>query len=410
VLSQLPTVLLLAASFRSHCSSHGAAAHVTGDQGVQNIFVATEQAHWNVVLLLQLHIVKRRLPVESAEPLAAPALGKRATDAQKQAARQRLLRSMPSRLFPFPQPSADDTGVAKRRKKAAADTGQLLHTTLRKSATVASERLRAWEAAAVDPEAFELLHPGGRPLEIKLCAPWRCLGIRLSNRYDAPCSGCHMRSQRRKARLWQTALNLIALCRGKACDCVMLKCDAHATCGGTCAAAAWSAADALPVDAPPAAARADAADGAQGADALPAPASPAAQDLADAAPNDCSAPACVASHSVPEAALEAAGAAAATSAGRVGSGELPGTAAPAPLPVEAGNDAEIADLLPRVAAPPLAPVPPSRALQPERCTTPPPRTGHAAPSAAAMAAMQCPTPPRAPCLSCGSAWPKVIVQ
>ena len=133
--------------------------------------VSLKQVHYRVLLPLQLHIIHQRLAsVEtSASPEGRLAPSKYSRGVQLQGRRRQQLASMAAHLFPFPPAAPAGEDASKRRRQVPAAPDAFAHCKLSAGAVMVAKRRDAWMAAGVEDGAIELLHPGKKPLEIKLC-------------------------------------------------------------------------------------------------------------------------------------------------------------------------------------------------------------------------------------------------
>ena len=76
---------------------------------------------------------------------------------------------MAAHLFPFPPAAPAEEDASKRRRQVPAAPDAFAHCKLSAGAVMVAKRRDAWMAAGVEDGAIELLHPGKKPLEIKLC-------------------------------------------------------------------------------------------------------------------------------------------------------------------------------------------------------------------------------------------------
>ena len=143
---------------------------VQRDGDVQEETVSLKQLHFRLALPLQLRILQQRLA--NVEASAVHASSKYAQGVQLQDSRRQQLSSMAAHLFPFPPiASAATAESSKRRKKGSVADDSFARCKLRSSADVATKRKAARTVAGVQESVFHLLHPGKKPLEIKMCVP-----------------------------------------------------------------------------------------------------------------------------------------------------------------------------------------------------------------------------------------------
>jgi hypothetical protein len=134
--------------------------------------------HWELVLPHQLDRLQERLAATATQcsdqgdvpkraHVARP--GKRAKDAQNQSERRQLLLTLPPDLLPFAKGPPSDQPDKKRRKPfLEADSSPFWHAKLTKGAKQKG-RQEQWLAAGYSQKDFELMHPAGRGLEVKMC-------------------------------------------------------------------------------------------------------------------------------------------------------------------------------------------------------------------------------------------------
>ena len=148
--------------------------HNNGEQ--RNVSVQLQEVHWRCILPQQLAAFVDRLAAHTAPARPAVAQSKRAANTQKQAQRREALAGMDCALFPFPQPSSGSAS-SSRRKQGQVSAPPFQQATLRMTQEIAPQRRALWKEAGVEEGIFDLLHPGGRGLAVKMCVADSARGV-----------------------------------------------------------------------------------------------------------------------------------------------------------------------------------------------------------------------------------------
>ena len=144
---------------------------VLRDDKTRTMLVQLHEVPWRCALSRQLAVIAERLAAEQASAPPATAARKAADSIEKQKQRRRALASMSFALFPFSS-LVTESATRSRRTQVPASVPSFRRATLSKAAELGPARREAWRSAGVREDTYDLLHPGGRPIAIKMCA--RC--------------------------------------------------------------------------------------------------------------------------------------------------------------------------------------------------------------------------------------------